>query len=457
MPMKQMIKNFVIKLPKLLLLAAILLAVAVPSGSYFGLALEAEKPVADQRFNKEDAARIFTEMHELRPVDSETYDVFDSSGKRIGYLVHTFPDADNILGFATVLPVLIGIDAHNKIKGIVLQKNGETPGYIKKIVNAGFFDSWNGMSVKEALNSQIDAVTRATMTTQAIIDGMQLRLGRMHGEMIERKQMARQVMVQEMFSWLLLVLLVLSWSRPKKFAAYRVLILAAAVLILGFWRGSMLSLPLINSMVSGGVPLLSKPFVAVMVLLAFVLPILTNKAFYCPWVCPYGALQELAGKLKKKKYNPTGVLARALPVLRTWILAGIVFAILVGLNLDLNDVEPFSAFMIDSASDWAIGLALVFILLAVFVARPWCRFFCPTGELLEILRSFPCKKTVVTAKKDEGYLRWHDLTHLLLVVVIIILLLNNGQIRATGPADSNGEHVTTSNALSASDNPTEGN
>lgn len=400
------------------------MALAVPSGSYFGFAFKAEDSMADQRFKEEDAARIFAEMHKLRAIDDETYEVIGSSGNRIGRLVHTFPDAAHIIGFATPLPVLVGIDNHNKIKGIALQENGETPGYINKVANAGFFDSWNGMSVEEALNADVDAITRATMTTQAIIDGVRLRLGRMHGEMVQKQQMATQVMVQEIFSWLLLVLLIMSWGRPKKFAAYRVPILAAVVAILGFWRGSMLSLPLINSMASCGVPLLSKPFIAVLVVLAFILPILTNKAFYCPWVCPYGALQELAGKLKKKKYNPAGILAKPLSALRTLILIAIVFGLLIGVTLDLNDMEPFSAFMIASASDWVIGMALVFILLSVFVARPWCRFFCPTGEFLEILRALPCKKAAVIAKKDEDYLRWHDLTHFLLLVVIIVLLLN---------------------------------
>lgn len=53
---------------------------------------------------------------------------------------------------------------------------------------------------------------------------------------------------------------------------------------------------------------------------------------------------------------------------------------------DLRDVEPFSAFLIGSASVASVVLAVGSLVASLFVQRPWCRLLCPTGELMAILR-----------------------------------------------------------------------
>lgn len=46
------------------------------------------------------------------------------------------------------------------------------------------------------------------------------------------------------------------------------------------------------------------------------------------------------------------------------------------------DYELFTAFLYTSASVWVIVLAVLFLVLSVWVPRPYCRFVCPTGSLL---------------------------------------------------------------------------
>lgn len=53
-----------------------------------------------------------------------------------------------------------------------------------------------------------------------------------------------------------------------------------------------------------------------------------------------------------------------------------------GITFDLINYEVFSVFLFDQASLFVLVLAGVSLLLSLVVSRPYCRFVCPTGQLL---------------------------------------------------------------------------
>ena len=57
---------------------------------------------------------------------------------------------------------------NDRIIGVVLGKNRETPRYLDRVRNAGFLTRWNGKSLSEAAELQVDAVTGATRSSKAI-------------------------------------------------------------------------------------------------------------------------------------------------------------------------------------------------------------------------------------------------------------------------------------------------
>lgn len=57
---------------------------------------------------------------------------------------------------------------------------------------------------------------------------------------------------------------------------------------------------------------------------------------------------------------------------------------LTGVSFEWMDYEVFSAFIFRSAATVVIIMAVTFVLLAIFVPRPYCRFVCPTGTLLKL-------------------------------------------------------------------------
>ena len=55
-----------------------------------------------------------------------------------------------------------------------------------------------------------------------------------------------------------------------------------------------------------------------------------------------------------------------------------------GVWFDWIDYEPFSAFVVKSASWVAIVIGVAFLLLSTVVMRPYCRFVCPMGTLFKL-------------------------------------------------------------------------
>jgi hypothetical protein len=59
------------------------------------------------------------------------------------------------------------------------------------------------------------------------------------------------------------------------------------------------------------------------------------------------------------------------------------------MNLPLNpaSVEPFDAYLIQTAGWATIIVAIVGLIAAAFIPQAYCKYGCPTGTLLEFIRS----------------------------------------------------------------------
>ena len=161
---------------------------------------------------------------------------------------------------------------------------------------------------------------------------------------------------------------------------------AASVLVLGFWSGNVLSLSLLHQWLTTRPPLSASPTLTLTLLLSLLLPLLTRRTFYCAHLCPFGCGQDLMGRIPTpRRVIPPGwhVL---LNHLRPFTIIIPVFLLLLGIHPDLSAWEPFLAFALSAAPLTSMVLALLMLLLSLFTKRPWCRYFCPTGQLLNLLR-----------------------------------------------------------------------
>ncbi|WP_209770917.1 4Fe-4S binding protein [Azospirillum rugosum] len=117
-----------------------------------------------------------------------------------------------------------------------------------------------------------------------------------------------------------------------------------------------------------------------------------GRGAFCGWLCPFGALQELASKAAKR----LGVRQIDVPFglhQRLWPIKYMIFLVLFGLSFyslsfaeKTAEVEPFkTAIILHFVRDWWFVLFAVALLAAgLFIERFFCRYLCPLGAALAI-------------------------------------------------------------------------
>lgn len=89
-------------------------------------------------------------------------------------VVNTTTLGKDVTGYVGTTPVKIFIKG-NKIVKVEILKNQETPKYIAK-VKRQLLPKWNDMKVNDALKKQVDGVTGATFSSDAIKENVRLGL-----------------------------------------------------------------------------------------------------------------------------------------------------------------------------------------------------------------------------------------------------------------------------------------
>ena len=90
------------------------------------------------------------------------------------YIVNTTTLGKNVEGYNGPTPLKVYIKK-NKVERIEFLKTQETPKYYAKVKKA-LMDKWSGLKVKDAQKQQVDAVTGATFSSEAVIKNVQLAL-----------------------------------------------------------------------------------------------------------------------------------------------------------------------------------------------------------------------------------------------------------------------------------------
>ena len=90
------------------------------------------------------------------------------------YIVNTTTLGKDVVGYVGTTPLKIYIKK-NKIVKIEALKNQETPKYWAK-VKRQLLTKWDGMKVNDALKQQVDGVTGATFSSDAVKENVRLGL-----------------------------------------------------------------------------------------------------------------------------------------------------------------------------------------------------------------------------------------------------------------------------------------
>ena len=326
-----------------------------------------------------------TFKHVTSPIDC--YRLFGADGNPAGVAVVTSNIAPAFSGYRDEISVLVGLDESGTITGAKLLSHQEDQLHIDSIISKGFLNRFIGK--KPAKNwDDLETITGATISSGAMKEDIRtaslaavekvLKSGVLTQRLKKKFQLIdyRTIIIS-----LLIALSVIAVLKPGR------RILRSSTLLLSFViTGLLFNTPVtIGNFIDAGRGLATGN-IALLVLLGFAIISAPVKGpLYCSYLCPFGAMQDglSAARLPKCKIDEKWL--RYAAYMRWAVLLSVIVAVTgFGINA-FRYVEPFSrCFAMDAGTAVWIQTGTVLIV-SLFLRRPWCRMFCPTGLVIEVL------------------------------------------------------------------------
>lgn len=360
------------------LILAILAAIAISGGRHFIW----QKQLVEVNVSIEDIQVIFPTATHFAKNRFDAFEAYDANGNKTGtaFLSSNYTQQ---YGYAGIVPVLIGVDDGLTIANVMLLPNNETGDYVEAVYSNSFLGQWRGVSLENALQYQVDAVSGATHTSNAVIAGVRHTAASVvKSDASVMTETSFWTSIKDILFLLLMALSVIMVYKKGK-AKFRAIYSVLVLIIMGLILNNALSLQLMHGWLLDGFSWRANWQSSLVFILALVLSFLGKRKFYCNYLCPMGALQELTNKITpfKTRRLPTKYKGIAIREVYLMLIAG---ALLVGLKPGLAYLEPFMFFSFHIVGVGLIIFGIVVVILSLFYSQPWCSV-CPTGCALDTI------------------------------------------------------------------------
>ncbi|MCM8819354.1 MAG: FMN-binding protein [Candidatus Omnitrophica bacterium] len=300
------------------------------------------------------------------------------------YIVETDKYVSGIVGFSGPIKLAITLTEDGNIVKIKVLEHKETTYYVKNLDK--FLMQFEGRFIKEKFSTQnIDTMTGATITSTAIIDIIN-EVGRQIKDKLEQKSTSsisklNLVFDKDSFYLLIFVFFAIIFYCFSPKICLRKIYLFFVVIFLGFISNLIFSFHHLANILTFNFlasKFLSQIFIY---LLPIFLGILFGQ-FWCGWLCPFGALQEILGSTKFLRKISKDLDKRA-RYFKYVFLAVFVIFLSVRRDISIFKQEPLSVFFLKPL-EFGIDkiLAIVALFFSIFFFRFWCRYFCVCGAFL---------------------------------------------------------------------------
>ncbi|MFO7976844.1 MAG: 4Fe-4S binding protein, partial [Candidatus Hydrogenedentota bacterium] len=373
----------------LVVVAAVMLA-----GSHIlsasGAARRAERLLEEVRALADETAELESASATLSEDRTLTYFIeANPEGEPKGYLFDTRALAGDVYGYAGPLVLAVSVDAEGIVRDYRIIQSEETPIYLdfvkpwhRKLVGKNIFEP-------EPFEG-VDALSGATLTCNALMTGLE-RAG---------NRFAREVLGQSIaaasherrtsgevtgLAWLIGLSLAAIVARRRPNAWVRRGILVVSLVVCGWYLNLQYSTQQAASLVTGGWAAwtLSPPM-----FLVLAIPLLTVLFgnFYCGYLCPFGAAQEVletatGGTLMHDPRKKIWRYGRAVKYLLLFLLA-VLFAVYRAPAV--LQADPLISIFSGMPSRFVLFLSISVLALSLVYRRFWCRNLCPVGAFLSL-------------------------------------------------------------------------
>ncbi|MBR1517355.1 MAG: 4Fe-4S binding protein [Bacteroidales bacterium] len=303
-------------------------------------------------------------------------------------VVNTSAIGSDIKGYGGPTPLRISIK-DNTITHIESLPNVETPDFFYS-ASEMIFPLYVGKTLDEIALVKTDAISGATFSSMAIHENIRRGIEYVHPrteELMAAHPAPTPMSTSKTIASCLVILmgaLLPLWLKGK---GYRIIQLLLNVAVLGCWCGTFINYSLLVNYLSNGVHLSVAVASLLLIAVATLMPLFGRSRHYCLWLCPLGSAQELMGKILPFNISIPPKLMQGLTTFK-WALWSILMLVMwTGVWFEWMDYELFSIFMFQQASWIVIVLAALCGICSLFVSRPYCRFVCPTGTLMQIIEN----------------------------------------------------------------------
>jgi spermidine synthase len=289
-------------------------------------------------------------------------------------------DIQGIEGYGGDFTLNISLDEAGKIETVDLSRHRETEAYIKGRLRQ-FLDRFTGHPFDPSFNpDNIDAITGATVTSRAILKAVDAAAEKTPNGMYMPEH---RPLNPTILSFLLLTAIAfVTYRRMQTRRTARLIVLATTVVIAGLYQNLTFSIVHLEQLLTASIPARSLFFSISVIILTVI-----SGRFYCGWLCPLGALQELAGSTQLRR-NIDGGLEDRLRVIKYLLLLTVITAIILQAASRFGSEPLTIAFA--NLPLLTTGKILIILItgVSIFFPRLWCRIFCPVGAFLGIISHF---------------------------------------------------------------------
>ena len=168
MSIQENVATFVTKLPKVILLCVVIYLISLNFKTANEVPKNQEVKAEVSNIVPLDAVKKYFPTCTSVEKVNEVHYVVKAGGEEIGKLLVTTPIADDLIGYAGNVPLFLAVSEEDVILGLTLLDNSESPGFLRRLEKKNLFSAWDGKTLEEAALLNVEAVSGATMSSDAI-------------------------------------------------------------------------------------------------------------------------------------------------------------------------------------------------------------------------------------------------------------------------------------------------
>jgi len=280
--------------------------------------------------------------------------------------------------------VAVGIQPNGEITSASVVEHKETPMFFQMVKAPDYFASLSAREFDSIdFEENIDAVTGATLSTEALAASVKDGVTRIAAEQfdVHIPEPARPFefgLLELAVALLFAIGFGAQYLRKPLREVLRWTTQVAALLIVGFWENSPITLAKITALLFGYFPDPRSNVALYLLIGGFALSVLfLGKDLYCLHVCPFGAAQRFINAIGGKRLSLPLWSVRLMNDTRNLVVLVAIAAALATAQPARASYEPFAALFALKGTTLQWFLLLIILIVSFFIRRPWCHYFCP--------------------------------------------------------------------------------